>query len=95
MKKAHKLFFIQISVAVVLFVVLASLTKTFFYKERNIKSYLAINDGVKEMAGTSSDFLDTLIVRNDVTFDPTSGKELERVFKHLKYTTKEKFLFVE
>ncbi|TMM58564.1 hypothetical protein FEE95_03790 [Maribacter algarum] len=94
MKKAHKLFLIQISVAVVLFVVLASLTKTFFYKDENIKGYLAINDGVKEMAGTSSDFLDTLIVRNDVTFDPTSGKELERVFKHLKYSNKEKFLFV-
>lgn len=94
MKKAQKIFLIQIVIAIILFIVFATVTKRLFYNDSDIKSYLSINDGVKEMAGSTGDFLDSLIVRNDVTFDPTSGAELEKVFKNLKNTNKEKFLFV-
>ena len=94
MKKAHKLYLIQTAIALVLFILFAIFTETLFYSDNNIKSYLSINDGVKEMAGSTSDFLDSLIIRNDVTFDPTSGAELEKVFKNLKNSNKEKFLFV-
>lgn len=94
MKKAHKLFLIQIVIAIVLFVAFAIATKTLFYNDTNIDSYLSINDGVKEMAGSTRDLLDSLIVQNNVTFDPTSGVQLDRVFKNLKNTNDEKFLFV-
>ncbi|WP_299883671.1 hypothetical protein [uncultured Lacinutrix sp.] len=93
-KNNQKLFLIQTGLAILCFVVLAFVTKKTFYSSPKVNSYLSINEGVKEMAESTSALLDSLIEKNDVTFDPTSGKELEKVFSNLKQTKKEKFLMI-
>jgi len=94
MKKEHKFFLIQIIIATVLFFIFSNVIRSLFYNSSKIESYLSINDGVKEMAKSTSTLLDSLIAKNDVTFDPTSGKELNKVFANLKQTEKEKFLMI-
>lgn len=93
-KNTQKLFLIQIGLAVLCFIVLVFITKTKFYNSPKINSYLSLNDGVKKMASSTSSILDSLIIKDDVTLDPTSGKEIEKVLKYLKKTENEKFLMI-
>lgn len=94
MQKKHKIFIIQIAIAAALFVVSSFVLLTVFHKDPKSKSYLSVNEGVKEMASNTYALIDTLIARNDLTFDPTSGKMLDKVMGNLKYTKKGKFLMI-
>ncbi|GAB1857457.1 hypothetical protein MHTCC0001_22930 [Flavobacteriaceae bacterium MHTCC 0001] len=94
MKNNHRIFVIQVIIALSVFLIISYVIKTIFYNDPKAKSYIYSNQGVKEMASSTSELLDSLIVKNEVTFDPTSGKELDKVFDNLKQTNKEKILFV-
>ncbi|MFD0863132.1 hypothetical protein ACFQ1M_13030 [Sungkyunkwania multivorans] len=94
MRKNHRLFFLQIGIAILVFLVLSYLIRFFFYKDPKVESYLTFNKGIKTMATSTSAMLDSLIIKDEVTFDPTSGKEIDKVFQNLKETEKPKFLMI-
>jgi hypothetical protein len=94
MKKEHRLFLIQIVIAVVVFVLMSLGVKSIFMNDPKAESYLDFNEGVKKMASSSYALIDSLIARNDLTFDPTSGKSLDKVLSNLKYSENAKFLVI-
>ncbi|EDP96861.1 hypothetical protein KAOT1_16898 [Kordia algicida OT-1] len=58
------------------------------------QSYLEFNEGIKKMASSTTILTDSLIAQNDLTFDPTSGKLMDKVLKNLKQTEGNKLLIV-
>lgn len=94
MRQKHKTFIIQILIAMITFVFGSYLIQKRFDVSPQKSLYLAMNKGVKEMATSSSALIDSLIIKNDLTFDPTSGKQLEKVLNNLKYTNKKKFILI-
>jgi hypothetical protein len=94
MKKKQRLFLIQIVIAVVVFVLMSLGVKSIFLNDPKSKSYLSFNDGVKSMATSTTMLVDSLIAKDDLTFDPTSGKMMDKVIKSLKYTEGKKILIV-
>ena len=94
MKKQHRLFLIQIIIAVAVFIGVSIAVKSIFMSDPKSKSYLSFNEDVKEMANNTYALIDSLIIQNDLTFDPTSGKSLDKVLNNLKYSDKPKFLVI-
>ncbi|PTX60440.1 hypothetical protein C8N46_10684 [Kordia periserrulae] len=94
MKKEHRLFIIQLVIAVALFLGLSFMVKKAFMSDPKAQSYLEFNEGVKKMASSTYALVDSLIATNDLTFDPTSGKDIDKVLNNLKYTDNKKLLIV-
>ncbi|WP_160130091.1 SGNH/GDSL hydrolase family protein [Kordia antarctica] len=94
MKKQHRLFLIQVAIALVIFLGTSFAVKSIFLKDPKAQSYLSFNDGIKNMASNTYSLIDSLIAQNDLTFDPTSGKMLDKVLNNLKYSEKPKFLII-
>jgi len=94
MKKAHRLFIIQATIAFIIFIVMSYAVKSVFYSDPKAESYLTFDEGVKNMATSTTALVDTLIAQDDLTFDPSSGKSMDKVLKNLKYTEGDRFLFV-
>lgn len=92
--KRQQLFLIQILISIIVFIGVSLGVKKIFYNDPKAATYLSFNDGVKEMSLSSSALIDSLIIKNDLTFDPTFGKQLEKALNNLKYTDKEKFILI-
>ena len=94
MQKKHEIFTIQMAIAIIAFVLSSLLVLNLFHKAPKAQEYLSFNEGVKKMASSSTALIDSLIIDNDLTFDPSSGKLIDKVLKNLKYTENNKFLII-
>ncbi len=94
MKKQHRLFLVQTLIAIGIFIIASTVVKNRFNKDPKAQSYLIFDEGVKIMAASTTALVDSLILKNDLTFDPTSGKLLDKVLNNLKYSQKSKFIIV-
>lgn len=65
-----------------------------FLKDTKAQSYLAFDSGVKKTARSADILMDSLIAENNLTFDPTYGKLIDKVLENLKYSEGEKLLMV-
>lgn len=94
MKKEHRIFLIQTVIAIAVFIGFSFTVKSIFMSDPKAQSYLEFNEGVKKMASSTTTLTDSLIIQNDLTFDPTSGKLMDKVLKNLKQTEGNKLLIV-
>ena len=94
MKNRQFLFLIQAAIAVVIFVLVSKGMIYLLFNDANFKGSIALDSKLKSMAESAESLLDSLIVNDEVTFDPTKGKEIDRVLSNLQQSDKAKFLFV-
>jgi len=94
MKKEHRLFIIQAIIAIAIFLGISFAVKSIFFEDPKAQSYLTFESGVKNMAKSTTTLVDSLIAKDDLTFDPTSGKLMDKVLKNLKHTEGNKLLII-
>lgn len=94
MKNSLYLFVVQIMTAIGVLVGISYLVTGLFLKDTKAQSYLALDSGVKKMARSADILMDSLIAKNNLTFDPTYGKLIDKVLENLKYSEGEKLLMV-
>lgn len=94
MKNRQFLFLIQVAIAVIVFVLASKGMVYLFFNDANFKGSISLDSKVKSMAESAESLLDSLIANDEVTFDPTKGKEIDRVLSNLRQTEKTKILFV-
>lgn len=90
----QKIFLRQIITAIIIFSITSFFVKKAFNNSSKVDTYINFDKGLKTMSKSTSWLLDSLIIKNEVTFDPTSGKSIDKVFKNLKNTLKDKFVMV-
>ena len=54
------------------------------FNDATFKGSIALDSKLKSMAESAESLLDSLILNDEVTFDPTKGKEMMRVLSNLQ-----------
>ena len=94
MSAQNRTFFLQIIFASIAFSIMSLVIKHMVRKDENAQLYLTMDKEANIMALTSSQLLDSLIAKDEVTMDPTSGKEIIKAFSKIKISTKPKLLMI-
>lgn len=94
MRKDFRVFIIQVVITLAIVFGMSSIIKSLFWANPNAQSYLTFDSGVKDMAESATVLIDSLISKNDLTFDPSSGKLMDKVLKNLKYSEGNKLLVI-
>lgn len=92
--KTHGLFIKQVIVAVVLFACLSTVITYLFLKNPKSEDYIVSNTKVTNLRKSASEILNNLIETNSLTFDPTHGVSIKKVFENLKFSEKKKTLLL-
>lgn len=94
MRKDFRIFIIQGVITLAIVFGVSSIIKSLFWADSNAQSYITFGGGVKDMAESATVLIDSLIAKNDLTFDPSSGKLMDKVLKNLKYAEGNKLLII-
>ena len=93
-KKGHKIFFVQLVIGVVILFASIYGVNMMFHKAPNSEDYLTATNEITNLRKSSSEVVNTLISEDELTFDPTNGISIEKVFKNLKASSKRKILLL-
>lgn len=92
--KRHKIFGIQLAIATVILFGSKYVMNKAFMNTSASEDYLIANNNITNIRKSSSDVLNKLISEDELTFDPTSGVSIKKVFDNLKVTNKRKVLLL-
>ncbi len=90
----HRLFWVQLTIAGLLFAVLAISARITFLDDPESRNYVLADRKITNLRVSSSIVLEDLIEVNNLTFDPTNGVSIEKVLNNLKCSEKEKVLLL-
>jgi len=94
MEKAQKLFIKQAIISLIVLFSISIIAHSFFIKDESSLEYVAEANKLSNLRVSSGSILDKMILKNNVTYDPTNGVEIKKVLENLEKTNKKKILIL-